>query len=247
MADPAANNPTLFYTHNAPTGAMATIHSMARSSLNLHGKGVLIGVNEVMGFVGTGMVHFRGLDGSGSATPVLTETFILNGIIATWGTRKIASRVSEEILWYTHNASMAGSPHSLLRITQTPQLTSDGSLMASATSSLLTATITGPTPGQPLHLGVALGYTYHPKAYLPHAILELDPMDPHVIPLADGTGVFGPPDGSTIGTNFSFTHLEPIPPEVPSGYPITLQAFILDSAAPNALFYETNTAFVLVP
>ncbi len=103
------------------------------------------------------------------------------------------------------------------------------------------------TQGTPLHLGVALGFTYHPKAYMPYGILEVDPMNAHVIALADGTGIFGAPDGSNIGANLSYTHLEPIPVEVPSNFPITLQAFVLDSAGPNGLFYETNTAFVVVP
>ncbi len=44
------------------------------------------------------------------------------------------------------------------------------------------------TQGTPLHLGVALGFTYHPKAYMPYGILEVDPMNAHVIALADDPG-----------------------------------------------------------
>lgn len=247
IANPASNMLVPFYTHTPPAGGLSVIHSMVRSPLNVHGKGVLIGVNDITGNIGVGKAFFREIDGTGPAAPAFTETFVLNGILATFGTRRLAARVTEEVLWYTHNASSLGAPASLIRITQTPSMSAPGSLIVSATSSLLTATIVGSTPGTPLHLGVALGFTYHPKAYMPYGILEVDPMNAHVIALADGTGIFGAPDGSNIGPNLSYTHLEPIPVEVPSNFPITLQAFILDSAGPNGLFYETNTAFVVVP
>ena len=247
LANPSVNNPTLFYTHTPPVGGLSVIHSMVRSSLNAHGKGALIGVNDISGNTGTGQAFFRHLDGTGPATPAFTETFITNGILQTIGTRRLASRVTEEVLWFTHNASILGAPASLIRITQVPSYTAPGSLLVSATASLLTATITGTTPGTPLHLGVSLGFTYHPEIYLPYGIAEVDPMNAHVIPLADGIGLYGPPDGSAITSNLSFIHLEPIPPAVPSNFPITLQAFILDSAGPNGLYYETNTSFVVVP
>ena len=247
LANPSVNAPVPFYTHTPPAGGLSVIHSMVRSSLNAHGKGALIGVNDVSGNILTGQAFYRHLDGTGPSTPAFTETVIPIGILQTFGTRRLASRVTEEVLWFTHNASPLGGPASLFRITQVPSLTSPGSLIASATSSLLTATITGLTPGSPLHLGVSLGFTYHPEIYLPYGIAEVDPMNAHVIPLADGTGIYGSPDGSKINLNLSYTHLEPIPPEVPANFPCTLQAFVLDSTAPNGLYYETNTSFVVVP
>ena len=96
-------------------------------------------------------------------------------------------------------------------------------------------------------MSVAPGHVVNPAFHLPYAVLELDPQSPAVTPVVNGFGIGGNSDGSVISTNGVFSTVIPLPPGLPASLPITLEGIILDSAAPNGLFYETNVVWTALP
>jgi hypothetical protein len=239
-----------YFVHNPAPNTTSSFTSFARSSLNETGGGALIGVRETAnapGYTGMGSTWFKGSTSS-APTLVLQEPFITNGILGTYGPRCFATRPNEEILYYTHNSSSQGLPHSLFRIRQTASVTAVGSLVVTVTPGLLSIIVVGNAPGgHVVQVSLSVWHVVHPGIYLPYAILELDPLNPNVFPIANGLGLGGPPDGSVISNSGLFTTGIVLPPGLPVALPITLEGIIFDSKAPNGVFYETNAVWTALP
>ncbi len=247
---PSATVGQSFFSHATIPGTTASFTSIARSSLNESGQGALVGIRETANSPGyTGMGYTWLVKPSALASSlVLQEPFITNGIVGTYGPRCFATRVGEEILYYTHNTSPQGMPHSLFTVRQMASTAAVGSLMVTATPGLLSMAVVGNAPGgHPVQVSVTVGHVVVPGIYLPYGILELDPLNPSVLSLANGLGLGGSSDGSAISNSGVFTSGLVLPPGLPVALPITLEGLILDSAAPNGLFYETNAVWTALP
>ena len=247
---PASATGQPFFSYAATPGSTATLTSLARSSINESGMGALIGVRETMNppnFTGIGY-GFLVKPAGGSPVVALQEPFITNGFVGTYGPRCLATRANEEILWYSHNTSSMGLPHSLHRIRQIPSANATGSLVVTVTPGQLALAVPGNAPGgHPVQVSVTVGHVALPGAYLPYGVLELNPLHPSVTPLVNGLGLGGVSDGSLIPNSGIFSIGIPLPLGLPASLPITLEGIILDSAAPNGLFYETNVVWTALP
>ena len=251
LFDPAVGGigSSYFVAPPTPGTTTSTINGLARMPLNQFGVGAAVGVKQVSQttFSGNGFA-FPGTPVSAlNTSPFMTEPFITNGFVATTGLTTIASNKNGDLFWYTHNTSALGLPQALYRVRQIPSLTVPGSLEVIASGNQITFSISGKTPGSIVQMGIASGHVILPQFYAPFGCTELDPANPLVLPVFNGFGLFGPPDGSAIPANLVLSQTFTLPPGAPSGFPLTAYGIVLDFGAPNGGFFETNVVFTQLP
>ncbi len=230
----------LYFAYSPAAGETATLHSMARSPLNEFGVGALLGVRSSLN---NGYAFLGDETGATQTNPVLSESF--NSVGA--GPIALCTRMGDEVQWLTATPGVLGMVRTLWRIRQLPDPTVPGSLSSSSIPGSFSVSLTGRPTATGIQVGISPGISFIPHLYLPHGTMELDLANLGVISLVNGLGIHGPADGSNIPPSGTFTATFNLPPFLPPGLPVTLQAVVCDVKAANGFYDKSNLVVTFLP